>query len=282
MRVPALLLAVVCAAALYADQKPVVKTRFIIQSTKFTNGLGPAAKTEAERDVARRIAALGNERFPFFNWQPAIGSGTQFIVTLRQQDVPPVQSVFHLDYEAVVDGKRGPVSLGAKRHFYSPTNPTKPFRNRITLADDVMRRLVEDLETFDTGFQEQFVSKIALCTQHRPRIDANHLIVIPIPWSQLKTAPTSELYAKLVVHLIEGERRTPGFVDDGRLHLTNLEPASDSLVGGYLGHVRAAMVDTGQWKDEIVSALDERRIKSFTLYVRTYRRDTTGGLAEEP
>lgn len=282
MRAPVLLLAIVWAAALHADQKPVVKTSFIIESSKFAHGLGAAAKAEAERDVARQIAALGNDRFPFFAWQPVSGRGTQFIVTLRQEDLNAVRSSFRLDYEAVVDSRRGPVSLGAKRDLYSVTNPTKPFRDRITLADDVMKRLGEDLEKFDTGFQEQFVSKIALCTQHRPRIDANHLIVIPIPWAQLKSASSSELYAKLAVHVIEGERRAPGFIDDGRLHLTNLEPANDSLVGGYLGEVRAAMVDTKVWQEEIVSALDERRIKSFSLYVRTYRRDTTGGLAEEP
>jgi hypothetical protein len=282
MRVPALLLAALCAATLYADQKPVVKTAFIIQSAKFANGLGATAKAEAERDIARQIAALGNERFPFFDWQPAVGRGTQYIVTLRQEDLDAVRSSFHLDYEAVVGGTKGPVSLGAKRDFYSVTNRTKPFRDRITLADDVMKRLGADLENFDTGFQEQFVSKIALCTQHRPRIDANHMIVVPIPWAQLKTAPTSELFAKVFVHVMDGELRTPAFIADGRLHLTNLEPAGDSLVGGYLGEVRAAMVDTKVWQEEIVSALDVRRIERFTLFVRTYRRDTTGGLAEEP
>lgn len=283
MRIPVLLLAAVCAATVYADQKPVVKTSFVFNSARFVDGLGPAAKAEAERDIARQIAALGNERFPFFDWRPGSGGPeTQFVVTLRQEDLDPLRSSIHLDYERVVGRKRGPVSLGAKRELYSATMRNKPYRERTTLAKDVLDRLSADLETFDSGFQEQFVSKIALCTQHRPRIDANHLIVVPIPWAQLKTARTSELFAEMDIHLIDGERRTPAFVADGRLHLTNLEPASDSLVGGFLGEVRAAMVDTKVWQEEIVSALDERRIKRFSLYVRTYRRDTTGGLAEEP
>lgn len=267
-----------------ADELPLLKVRFTIASRKFSIGLS-TQQAEAERTISEAIAAVGQSRYPFLDWRgDAIDPAATLSVTLEQQEVNTTTTAYFLRYEAAVrgPGRDGiPLRLGSNRELYAAGKRNKPFRDRITLQANVVERVEQDLRIFAEELEDSFIRKIALCT-HVPRIDG-HMIVIDFPWSKLKTAPHSVLSIVLTVKKLDTDGVVSDFIVSGTVKLTDLERSSDAGVGGFLGHIRCAHVDTNQWDPRITAALDERRIKKIAVYMHRYHFDPGGGeRATEP
>ena len=266
------------AGSAIAEELPILKTRFIIASSKFSLGLNKE-KTAAENIISDAIAAVGKARYPFLDWRgQAANPAATFVVVLEQQEVNETTTAYFLKYNAYVtgpglDGIK--LRLGSHRELYAAGKRTKPFRDRVTLEANVVERVRNDLKDFDEEFEDSFISKIALCT-HKPKVEG-HMIVIDFPWDKLKTAPRSILTIVLTVTRLDTDGVPRDFSASGKVKLTDLERSSKAGVGGYLGHIRCAYVDTSQWQPEIPLSLDERRIKNIAVYMERYYFDPGGG-----
>ncbi len=238
-------------------------------------------QAEAQRTISAAIAEVGGERYPFLEWRAdAAAPAATLTVTLQQQDLTATTAAYFLKYEAAVrgPGRDGiPLRLGSNRELYAAGKRNKPFRDRVTLQNNVVERVRQDLQTFAEELEDSFIRKIALCT-HAPKVDADgHSIVIDFPWAKLKTAPHSILNIELTVRKLDTDGLERDFIVSGFVRLTDLERSRDQGVSGYLGRIRCAYVDTDQWDAEIVGALDERRIRKIAVYMQRYYFDPGGG-----
>jgi hypothetical protein len=282
-----MLFAVLVASQAIADDLPIVKTKFVIASRKFAIGLD-AEKVEAERSIAAALARVGQTRYPFLDWRTDADPGepaATLIIRLTQEEIDDTRTSFFMKYEGVVRGaEHRPVSLrmGSLRELYSAGKKNKPFHDRITLEANVAERAEGDLQTFATEFEASFVWKIPLCTR-MPKIDSTkHMIVIDFPWEKMKTAPGSTLYVNVVVKKLAAESAESDFVPSGFIQLTDLERSGDAI-GGFLGQIKCATVDTREWSSKIAAALDARRIKKISVHMQHYfYSDSGGGRAESP
>jgi hypothetical protein len=267
-----------------ADELPILKTRFVIHSRKFSLGLD-TEKAEAEGAISDAIAAVGQRDYPFLDWHgDATDPAATLVVTLEQQELNATTTAYFLRYEAAV---RGPgrdkiqLRLGSNRELYAAGKHHKPFSDRAALQANVVERVEQDLRVFAEELQDSFIRKIALST-HKPTIDG-HMIVIDFPWTKMKTAPHSILNIELTVRKLDTDGTESDFIVSGFVQLTDLERSRNAGVGGYLGHIRCAYVDTNQWDAKILAALDERRIRKIAVYMQRYHYDPGGGeRATEP
>jgi hypothetical protein len=282
-----MLFAVLLATQALADGLPIVKTRFVIVSRNFFLNRD-AEKVEAQRAIATALAKTAKERYPFLDWRadddPSEAAAT-FIVKLTQEELDETRTSYFVKYEGVVRGsERRPVllRLGSIRELYSAGKKNKPFFDRVTLETNVVDRTDTDLRTFATEFEDSFVRKIPLCT-HKPRVDSSrHMIVIDFPWEKLQAAPGSILYIDVAVRKLDSEDDDPAFMPIGFLRLTDLE-RSGNAIGGFLGQIRFATVDTTEWNQQIITALDERRIEKISVHMQRYFFSDSGGdRAENP
>ena len=171
--------------------------------------------------------------------------------------------------------------LGSHRVLYAAGKRTKPFNDRVTLEANVVERVRNDLKDFDGEFEDSFIRKIALCNR-KPKVEG-HMIVIDFPWEKLQTAPRSILNIVLTVRKLDTDGVPRDFIVSGFVQLTDLV-RSKAGVGGHLGNIRCAYVDTSQWHPDIPLSLDARRIKKIAVYMERYYFDPGGGRerAEDP
>jgi hypothetical protein len=261
-----------------AEELPILNARFIIQSRKFSLGLN-REQSAAENQISDAVAAVGQSKYPFLDWRgQADKPAATLEITLQQQEINSTTTAYFLNYEAFVRGPGRdaiPLRLGSKRPLYAAGKKNKPFNDRVTLEANVVARFEQDLQTFAEELEDSFIRKIALCTQ-TPKVEG-HMIVIDFPWEKLKTAPRSTLTIELTVRKLDTDGIERDFIATGSVRLTDLARSRDARVGGYLGHIRCAYVDTNQWNADIATSLDERRIRKIAVYMQRYYFDPGGG-----
>jgi hypothetical protein len=221
------------------DRPPIVKTAFEIQAQDFRFNLSEESRKRVEMEVAKNLASLGNEWFPFVEWKPMDESDNPgdiaylLRLTLEGEDNSEFAQDIYLAYSASIMGKPKKLLKTPRKQLYkySDDQPTQ-YRNKLRRALSKTIAAQFSNAEFQEGLERYFLAHIPLATELR--LDApNKLFSIPITWQGLELGKES-VFSVIFTAEVPDESTTSDIVlvDDG---IIELNPHRDMI--GKLGCV---------------------------------------------
>ena len=251
-----------------AADRPVMAVAFDVASPTFQRTLPelPAA----QRSLAERLAAELAPHFAFAQWQAGPAAGAVMGTLIARLAEVPAAPFPRIEVSWLLRTPAGDlVALPLPTALvYAATNPNWDTSNRLRFETRVFDETMKVVRTggfYELAFNE-VLRKLPIATAVMP-VESDHVVLVPLPWKQLRLGQGSELAVRFTKVGAQGEKQ-------GSLQLAQInERGRRPGLGFVQGGVKEAVFDSQtlvldeHWNAGLASLLSNATVRCFlTVY----------------